>query len=627
MAVGSRVRAALGRMLVDRHAASVAAGGPAPQGMTPEVQGLIDVAVEKALQARRESEGPSYADRIAAYESSPLNSFGLYTTSNRNMPDKTGVTVQGLRNFVKECPVAGSCISTRVNQASAFAQRAEGGKYGVLDKPSWRIRTRDRKSKIDEQDRANIAALSRFIECNGWVEPPEAERPVGWQPDFGYTLKTMIPDTMTLDWTPLMRWPDAQNPHHFPLVAFSTQDPAVYRRWLPDVNEVRGGRMVSTEPIDQRPAPTVKPHRFCRLQADAARPVGWYTEDELAVMVRNPSTETSKAGYGTSETEVAIQAIRDMIDIALYNSSRFSKDHLPRGFINVLGNVSTEARTAFAMQWKQMMEGQRWAIPILSSVPPGPEGKGGHSVQWVPMDNQGRDMEYAQLYYQSVVVLHSAYHISPEETGLAEASPFSSSLSEASPEAYIKWSRDQFGHLMIDLARFINRELIWRMPGGKRYVFEWVGLVEYEATQEEELISVMLQNGSITPRELWESRDKEIPAILKDSPALDLPMPIAMGLQYLDAKEQQDMMMEQAQREQAESEAGAQASRAGALPQGQSRPAQIPGGQQGPQGPRTPQQVVGQLGAPRRDDPQEESAHQPSTMALRRPGPGPEDRV
>lgn len=616
------IRSALGNLLIGREAMARLRQEPLTLD-SPQVQEVVDKAVAVALENR--PDGPSWAAQIPAYENTPASAYGVRMTTSRNMPDKDGESMERLRDFsLTQYPSL--CISTRVNQASAYTARSEGGKFGVLDKPGWRIRLRDGKGVPDKLDRANMEALSRFIECNGWAEPPEPERPLGWQPSFDYTMKTLIADAFAIDFNPLMRWKDGRNPKDFPIVSFSTQDPVLFRRWAPEVKNVQAGRVFTEEPPDGRPTATSKPHRFCRLQeGSAGRPVAWYTEDELAVLVRNPRTQTSRAGYGMSETEDAVRAITDMVKIAEYNTNRFDKDNIPRGFINILGNVSPEARTAFANSWKQTMAGQRWAIPILTSVPPGPDGKGGHSVQWVPMDNATRDMEYSQLMYQSIVALHAAYHISPEETGLAEASPFSSSLSEASPASYLKWSRDQFGHLMISIARFINSELIWKMPGGKRYLFEWTGLIEYEALQEAELIGALLANGEITTREIWEARGKPLPKILADSPAVDLPMPIAEALQYLDMKEQQDMMMEEAERQKAEEEAASQAQRAGKLGMGQAqpqRPSIVP-----VQGGYRPAQAQGPSRAQRPPSEAPGAQQQPSRVGLRRPGFDPQDRV
>lgn len=555
------IREALGKALLGK-AVLERMEGDTRQSASRDIESLVQRKLDEAMSQRGPS--PEEAARIAAYESSPLamwNAYGAY----RNAPEKTGVTVNTLRQLSRRGTIPEVCIRTRVNQAAAYAGEADGGKYGVLDRPSWRIRLARGKRQTD-QDRANIAALTRFIAKNGWVEPPEAERPIGWEPSFSWTLKSLLRDSQVADWVPTMFWSDTENPDRFPVVAYSVQDADLYRRWVPDILEGGGGTLALGEGRDSRPTPTISPKRFVRLEHGSRKPVAWYTRREMGALVRNPSLETCKWGYGTSEVEDAIQAVQDMINILTHNASRFTRDYMPRGFISVLGTVSDNARNQFAMSWKQQMEQNMWGIPILSSVPPGPDGKGGHSVQWVPMDPGVKDMEFAQLYYQAVVTIHAAMRISPEETGLAEASPFSSSLSEASPEAYLKWSRSQFGHLMTDIARYINAEIIWRMPGGDRYLFDFVGLVEFEALQEQQLLALMLQNGAVTTREIWESCGKELPKSLAESDAVDLPMPLIQALSYLDQKEQMDMMQEQAEREQAEQEAAERAKSSGSMP-------------------------------------------------------------
>lgn len=243
----AKIREALGRAMMGKEAADRMAGA-GRASLSEEVERAIEQRVEMAMASRGPS--PEEAERIAAYESSPLSFFNVYGAgSYRNAPEKTGVTVNALRQLARKGTIPEVCISTRVNQGAAYSARAEGGKYGVLDRPSWRIRLA-RGKKPTDQDRANIEALCRFIEKNGWTEPPEAERPLGWEPNFAWTVKTLMRESMTCDWVPTMFWRDTENPGRFPIVAYSPQDAELYRRWVPDVVERNGGLIGMDEPRD-----------------------------------------------------------------------------------------------------------------------------------------------------------------------------------------------------------------------------------------------------------------------------------------------------------------------------------------------------------------------------------------
>lgn len=553
-----------------------------------------DDSIAKAVGAHTNNSPSVTAEEQGAFTSPALSVWGVYGGPAANTADKTAVTLQALRGFVNAVALPQIIIATRVNQASRWCSTYEGSRYGLLEKPSFRIRLRDRRRKPTKAEEKQIAALEEFFEGAGWCEPPESERLHGWQPGLPYFMKCLIRETMVCDFVPILKWSDQTRPDKFPITCFAVHDPTLFRRWLPDAKNIEDGKMVLTEAPNERETRADGPIRYVRLQEQGGMPAAYYTKGECSVLVRNPTGDLSRMGYGVSETEMAITTINDILQIRKYNTGRFKRDYLPRGFINVVGNVSEQSLNRFRLDWQQIMTGTlgRWAVPVLNSVPPSSNGMGGTRTEWVGMDMNMRDMEYAQLHYAMITELHAAYHISPEETGLAQASPFAAGLSEASPDKYFEYSQTQFGHLMVDIARFLNHEILWQMPMGKDYVFEWVGLEDFEAIQEEQLISLMLQNGTTTLRTLYEARDMELPKIIADSPAVDMPMPIMQALQYLDSKEQQAMEQEAQQRAEAEQQAQMQQQMSQQAPPPRNRPATIPqidGVPQPPEGPQPPQ--------------------------------------
>jgi len=535
--------------------------------------------VAKGVSANTELSPSVTAEEQAAFTSPALSVWGIYGGPASNTADKTAVTLGALRQFVNAVALPQIIIATRVNQASRWCSAYEGSRYGLLEKPAFKIRLRDREKKPNAKERKEIAALTEFFEGAGWCAPPESERIHGWQPGLPYFMKCLIRETLTCDFVPILKWADRSNPEKYPIACFAVHDPVLFRRWLPDATAIRDGKMVLKEAPNERESKADGPIRYVRLGEAGGMPAAYYTDSECAVLVRNPTGDMARMGYGVSETEMAITTINDILQIRRYNTGRFKRDYLPRGFINLVGNVSEQSLNRFRLDWQQIMTGTlgRWAIPVLNSVPPANNGMGGTRTEWVPMDQNVRDMEYAQLHYAMITELHAAYHISPEETGLASASPFSASLSEASPDKYFEYSQTQFGHLMVDVARFLNHEILWKTPMGKDYVFEWVGLEDFEAIQEEQLISMMLNNGTINLRQLYKARDMELPDVIKDSPAVDMPMPLMQALQYLDSKEQQAMEQEAQERAEAEQQAQMQAQSKMAN-QGPPQPANIPQG-------------------------------------------------
>jgi hypothetical protein len=500
--------------------------------------------------------------------------------------DRTGVTMQSLRNFATRWTPSNAIIGTRVNQSVRYAQRGFDSRYGVVETPSFKIRMRDREAVPTREDLINIRALEDFFENAGWCPPPEEDRPIGWRAGLDWAMKGFVRDTFTIDYVPLKRWSQKGDAKRYPLVAFAFDDGALYRNVVGEKKyDPNTGRLTIAPWDGDRKNLKGKVVRTVRLNGDGSySPVNEYTAAEVVPIVRNPRLDEGAFGYGFPETEQAISSILNSIRIQDWNTTKFTNNHVPRGFFSVIGNMSNQAQRQFENKIMQMMTSNRWAIPMLL-LPPGAPNQTPPSVQWNDIGQPLAEGEYQQMAFALLTETHAAYHISLEETGLAAASPFAKSLSENSPVADITNSQTHFTNLMVDISGFFNRELLWKMPYGKRYQFEWVGLEERNYLAEEELISNMLQNGTITLRMLYKYRDMPLPDTIKDSPAVDIPGPFMEVLQYLDQKEQMQVQQDMMERDQADQQAQAEA---------QYRQVR----QKGPQASTVPQNVPSQPQAP-----------------------------
>jgi hypothetical protein len=499
------------------------------------------------------------AEALGSYVAEPLQAWGVYA-GKEGSTDKTGVTMATLRAFSYRMTPTNAILSTRVNQASRFCQRHTSSRYGLVEEASFRVRLRDRNATPSPQDQANISAWEEFFEMGGWCPPPEQDRPVGWRPGLDYIIKAMVRDTFVTDFIPLKTFAQVGAEKQFPVVSMCLDDGAQYRNVVGTKELQPDGTFKIVPYVPERSNLGKRHVSLVRLMGDGSfLPLAEYTRGEVSMFVRNVRVDDNIFGYGFPETEQAIDSLTTTLEIRRYNLDRFRKDRLPRGFFHLQGKVSPTARSVFENRISQMLTNKAWSIPILQTDPPNVVGSAGTQIQWVDINQAMKDGEYSQLAFAMLNELHAAYHISMEETGLSEANPFSGGLSEASPESALKHSQSHFGNLMMDLAGFFNTNVLWRSPGGKRYVFEWVGLGDRDYMEEEELAGAMLQNGTITLRMLYKYRDVPLPRSIANSPAVDLPMPFAQSLQYLDQKEAEAMQNEVAQKQQADQEAQSEA--------------------------------------------------------------------
>jgi hypothetical protein len=482
---------------------------------------------------------------------------GRYGTM-QGVQDKTEATCSALRLYARQCEAVAAIRQCRVSQIAPFASRPEID-HGMPKGPGFRVRMTSRSHEATPEDRHNIERLEQMIEECGFVEPPEDERPITYQRGFEPFLRMVIDDRLTLGWFAVRMWSDKEDPHRFPVVSFQAWDAGRIQHARGWVDKVKRGVPVHTPPVDMREDPHGRV-RYVEVGegSSTGSVIAQYTDKQMAMWIGQPRTDTRLNGYGLGECELAMSSAASWVYARQYNSLRFRRDSLPRGFLTVFGNVDEHALQRIRLSFAQQGTGvdNSRSFPIVHGTP-----QTGSSIQWTPIDMSSRDMEYTQFFYTLGVIIHALFQIHPDETGFASASPFRAALSEPSPESQLKWSQDRgLNDLLRSVASFMNRQIVWRLYPDRRYSFEFVGLGDYDRMQRVEYYAQMLATGMITPRDVWAELDQPLPEGLEDHPAWDLPMPFAQGLQYVDSQRQQAIAEQQQQQQQAQGQEAHQAS-------------------------------------------------------------------
>lgn len=510
-----------------------------------EAQGIQKAIGEKFISIASATDGPERQDSLTNFV---FEAFGAYDDA-RGVQEQAGITFDLLRRFAHNCEPLAAIISKRVEQFASYAQLPEA-RRGYVKKPGFRIRMTDPSAEPTEQDKAEIAKWERFVMEGGFCEPPEDERPENYEPGLEHYIRCLVRDSYTLDWSVTRTWRSEQNPQQLPVVTFAAVDAGRHRLFRPKLPKgVDNGRLIMEDnPLEG--ALKSKKVRYVQTNSDstAGMVVAGFTKEEMFHAIRNPRTELTANGYGYSESERAINTITGWVYGREYNMSRFRKDTLPRGILAILGQLDRTQFEMFKLEWKQMLQGlaNRWAIPIVRGLP-----QTGSSVTWTPLDLSSRDMEYHQFMFSLALWMHAIFQIHPEETGYEALSPFKPPLSEASPEVKLKYSQDTgFSPGLRWLQTLINRKILWRNIPDKRYMLEFVGVGEVDEAQDVEVRNARLGGGLSTPRMEWAELDQPIPEPIADHPAWDLPMPFAMGMQYIDNLQQMQVAQEQAQQQQ-----------------------------------------------------------------------------
>ena len=526
---------------------------------------------------------------VAATQGAVVNAtaeaVGAYDRAEniQHVPDKTSITFGMLRASAAHMEPATACIGHITRTACAYANRPDK-QYGRNKTPGFEIVLSDPNAEPTEEDLEEIDLLTGFIENCGYpgAEPPIQERPIGWKPGFEMFTKMFLRDSYTMDWCAARMWASAIDPDNEPIVCFAAVDAGLIRYWRDDVVEVVNGvpKVVNE---DYQRTNNKGPIRLVKVSSaqKGGVVVHEYTAKEVAVGVRNPRSDEEQNGYGYAELEQAINCVSGWIFARDDNLNRYTKNALPPGFMVINGKQDEQQMAGFRRRWKEMVQGfaKRWDIPILFVDPE----KGG-AASYINMNPSPRDMEYHMLMFCLSVWFHAILGMHPEESGFDATSPMRAPMQEASPEQKIEFSQSSWlGPLLRWYAEWLNNNIIYRMRPSKRYKLKFVGTGEYDELQEEQLIAMKLQNGTVNLRMVWKERNQPIPEILKDSDVWDIPAPFMVAMQYLDAQMQQAQQQQMMQQQQ----------QAAAMQQAQGD-GQVPGGQppgMPPMQPGAPQQA------------------------------------
>lgn len=204
-----------------------------------------------------------------------------------------------------------------------------------------------------------------------------------------------------------------------------------------------------------------------------------FSNSELWFGIRNPRTDLFSAGYGMSELEILISVITSILWAEEYNRKIFSTGSIPKGILNIKGEISELQMNAFRREWTNLVSGvsNAWKTPLINA----------EDLDYINLQGSSRDMEYTNWLLFLVRITSAIYLIDPAEIGFdmpkgiegGQAQP----MIESSSEAKLRASRDKgLTPLLRFIARGINENIIWKLDPD--FQFEWVGLDARSVDQE-----------------------------------------------------------------------------------------------------------------------------------------------
>lgn len=132
-----------------------------------------------------------------------------------------------------------------------------------------------------------------------------------------------------------------------------------------------------------------------------------YAPDELYFGIRNPRSDINVNGYGMSELENMIGIVTSYLYAEEYNRKIFTQGSIPKGILNVRGDMTDEQLAGFKREWQTLIAGvnNSWRTPVINA----------EDIDYVNLQSVNKDMEYMQWVQFLVRLCSALYLIDPAE--------------------------------------------------------------------------------------------------------------------------------------------------------------------------------------------------------------------
>jgi hypothetical protein len=213
------------------------------------------------------------------------------------------------------------------------------------------------------------------------------------------------------------------------------------------------------------------------------------------------------------------------------------KDKVPKGFLQVMGDVGKPQLDQIRNYWYAAMAGAggQWAIPIL------PSGKDGVGIDFKTLSQSNKDMEYHKTIMFVSSLMAAVFSIDLAEMGIKTDD--STSLIGENMEPRIQHSKDRgLGSMLAFIEQHMNKIIRKSSP---KYRFKFVGLTPEDEQKKSEVRSKQLA----THRTIDEIREEdELEPFNEDWSKMPLqPQAVQIYLANKQADQQAEMQKQQEQ--------------------------------------------------------------------------------
>jgi hypothetical protein len=400
--------------------------GPLPPGALPELYGLPsqdEWHAEQIQKARRVSQDLlAPHGRGAAPEGeliSPTVEQGRATYNGTRAPANL-LTYPMLRELGRIDTIR-AVINTRTAQVAQWchpSHKDPDGNYKY--RPGFTVEIKDKRKSPTRAQLDMIEQIKTFLYLAGGP----GFRPQGAPQTLEGMARMVLRDSLTLDAGAIekVRTRGGQLAYLLPL------DAATIRYSLPTAADLAHGWR---DPRDG----------YVQVDPYTTQVRATFDARDLIYLVRNPSTELWRGGYGEPELEILIAAITTLLNSETYNASNFTNGLQAAGVLAVVSNMGPEQFEVWQRKLYMMLNGPS-AINRLAAVQLNPQTK--DDIKHIPLGNTNKEMQYQEWIQYLIKKVCMLYQMDPAEIGLVHGNEGQdSSLNSADPDSRIKASHER----------------------------------------------------------------------------------------------------------------------------------------------------------------------------------------
>lgn len=366
---------------------------------------------------------------------------------------------QTTRNVVDRVPLVTAIVNARSDQVRKYAEyTVEKGETG------FEFYWADPNKEIAEKDYKLFYQLADFLAQTGIMYDSNRED------DFADYLDMLVRETLTIDQVST----ELQRNRKSEVIAFWALDSATIKRIDPEEFNANFPQGLSSDSVIRK---VTKDTKFVQVVEDKI--TNSYTDEDMIFDYKYKRADLRFRGFGYSPVEQCIDMITTLLFGYNYLRDQLMRDRVPKGFIQVMGDVGRDQLDAIREYWYSAMSGAGgvWSIPIV------PSGKDGIGIDWKNIQPSNRDMEYHKLMMFISTIIGAVFSIDLAELGIKTDD--TTALIGETAEPRIQASKDRG---MVSMLKYIEQHInkIIRKVNDE-VKFRFIG---YEREDEAKLVDV-----------------------------------------------------------------------------------------------------------------------------------------